>query len=111
MEGEHFNPGKFFEEVRYFYDPKTKDEDRMFAKAICHSKLDVWDPINKVLFNKGSPLGRHKVCYRCSALILKLGCLQIGQVVGFFCQILELDYRANHSVRADCVQVVVKKTL
>ena len=60
-EEEHFNPGKFFEDVRGFYSTETTDAHRMFMKPISNSKFDVWDPENVVLFYKEAPVGKNKV--------------------------------------------------
>ena len=38
-EEEHFNPGKFFEDVRGFYSTETTDAHRMFMKPISNSKF------------------------------------------------------------------------
>ena len=85
-----FNPGQFFEEVCEFYDPETGDDDRLFVKANEGISFDVWNPSNKTLFHRKSPLGKNK----------------IGDVVSDFCQILRLDHRTNHSVRGDCIKVL-----
>lgn len=85
-----FNPGEFFEEVSQFYDPETDEEDRLFVKANEAISFNVWDPSNKVLFHRKSPLGKHT----------------IGKVVSDFCKILDLDHRTNHSVRGDCIKVL-----
>ena len=60
-EEDHFNPGKFFEDVRGFYSTETTDAHRMFMKPISNSKFDVWDPENVVLFYKEAPVGKNKV--------------------------------------------------
>ena len=86
-----FNPGQFFEEVAEFYDPTAGEEGRLFMKAKLGKNFDVWDPKNKILFHRNSPLGKHT----------------IADVVSSFCQVLEMDHRTNHSVRGDCIQVFI----
>ena len=85
-----FNPGEFFEEVMEFYDPETGEDDRLFVKAIEGINFDVWNPSNKILFHRKSPLGKNK----------------IGEVVSDFCKMFDLDHRTNHSVRGDCIKTL-----
>jgi hypothetical protein len=91
-----------------FYNPDTEGHDRLFKRPIVRTGYDVWDPKNEVLFSLKEPLGKNKVCF---LLLLKVDFMKyfkVGEVVSTFCQILDLDHRTNHCVRADCIQTLIR---